>query len=85
MKFERSKQITSVIASALAQGTTPEKLAMSVALALCIAAIPMLGVTSLLCLVAALVFRLNLAVMQAVNWAATPLQLALIVPFYRAG
>lgn len=60
-------------------------MALGLVLALCIATIPVLGVTSWLCFTAALAFRLNMAAMQAVNWLATPLQLFLLVPFLHAG
>lgn len=60
-------------------------MALGLVLALCIAIIPVLGVTSWLCFATALAFRLNMPAMQAVNWLATPLQLLLFVPFLRAG
>jgi len=38
-----------------------------------------------LCFVAAIVFRLNVVVIQAVNYAFTPVQLLLIFPFMQVG
>jgi uncharacterized protein (DUF2062 family) len=69
----------------LRQGTTPEKIALSIAVGLVLGVFPSLGWTTLLCLLAALVFRLNLPAIQMVNYFAYPLQLALLIPFIRAG
>ncbi|MBW2468040.1 MAG: DUF2062 domain-containing protein, partial [Deltaproteobacteria bacterium] len=46
---------------------------------------PVLGMTTLLCTLAALAFRLNLPAIQLVNYMVYPVQLALLVPFYSAG
>src|ERR1035437_6191957 len=46
---------------------------------------PVLGTTSLLCLIAALLFRLNLAAVQLVNILVYPLWFALLIPFVRVG
>jgi uncharacterized protein (DUF2062 family) len=69
----------------LKQGTSPEKIALSVAFGLVLSIFPGLGWTTLLCTVAALRFRLNLPAVQLVNYLAYPLQLALLIPFIRAG
>ena len=44
-----------------------------------------MGSTALLCTLAAIAFRLNLAAIQIVNWLVYPLQLILLIPFYRIG
>lgn len=69
----------------LRQGISPQRLALTLALGIAIGCIPVVGVTSALCLVAALSLRLNFPVIQAANWAAMPLQVVLIVPFVRLG
>lgn len=69
----------------LRQGTTPEKIALSIAVGLVLGVFPSLGWTTLLCLLAAVIFRLNLPAIQTVNYLAYPLQLALLIPFIRAG
>ncbi len=46
---------------------------------------PALGWTTLLCLLVAVWLKLNVPAMQLVNYLAYPLQLALLVPFIRAG
>jgi uncharacterized protein (DUF2062 family) len=73
------------ISSFLKQGMSPAKLARCVALGLLIAVFPALGVTTVLAALAAFVFRLNMAAVQLVNYAAYPLQLLLLIPFFNAG
>jgi uncharacterized protein (DUF2062 family) len=62
-----------------------ETLALSVGLALVLGVFPVYGCPTLLCAAAAIVLRLNLPAMQLVNALATPLQLALLIPFHRLG
>jgi len=69
----------------LRQGMTPEKLALTIALGAVLGVTPVLGSTTLLCGLAAVVFRLNLPAIQLVNGLVYPLQLLLLIPFYRAG
>lgn len=70
---------------ALKRGTTPRMLAITCALGAVLAVFPVYGGTTLLCFVAALLFRLNVVVIQAVNYALTPVQLLLMVPFMQVG
>lgn len=69
----------------LRQGLTPEKLAASVAIAIGIAIFPVIGMTTLLCVVAAQVGRLNQPTMQLINYFSYPLQLLMLIPFIRLG
>lgn len=69
----------------LKQGITPEKLALTLALGVVLGSFPILGAATLLCTVVAAVLRLNQPVIQVVNQAVYPLQLALLIPHYRAG
>jgi uncharacterized protein (DUF2062 family) len=69
----------------LKQGVTPEKIAMTVALGISLGVIPVIGSTTMLCTLAAVTLRLNLPAILLVNGAVYPLQLALLVPFLRAG
>lgn len=77
--------VSSRIVALLKQGITPEKLALTIALGLAIGVFPAIGWTTLLCTGAAVAWRLNLPAIQTVNYFATPLQLALLVPFLQAG
>ena len=69
----------------LRQGLTPERLSFTIALGITLGVVPILGSTMLLCTLAAIVFRLNLAAIQLINWLVYPFQLALLIPFYRIG
>jgi len=82
--FIRRRLVDPVLAL-LRQGVTPEKLALRLAFGLGIGVFPVLGVSTVLCTVVAIVFRLNLPAIQLVNYLASPLQLALIIPFVRVG
>ncbi len=78
------KVLDSVIAL-LRQGTSPEEIARATALAGVLAVFPVLGSTTLLCAGAAAWFRLNLPLMQLVNFLLYPIQLALLIPFMSVG
>jgi uncharacterized protein (DUF2062 family) len=69
----------------LRQGISPQRLALTLALGLAIGCFPVMGIPTALCALLAVVFGLNLPVIQAANYAVMPLQLALIVPFVRMG
>jgi uncharacterized protein (DUF2062 family) len=73
------------VAAWLQLSVSPQKLALTLALGFAIGCIPLLGVTTTLCIAVAFALRLNLPVIQAANWAAAPLQLLLIMPFVRLG
>jgi uncharacterized protein (DUF2062 family) len=69
----------------LKQGVTPEKLALSLALGAALGVFPALGWTTGLCAIAALALRLNLPAIQIVNYFMYPVQIALLIPFFRLG
>ena len=69
----------------LQRGLTPEKLAFTVAVGFAIGILPVLGTTTFLCVVFAAAFRLNHVATQSANHMAYPLQLGLLIPFYRLG
>lgn len=69
----------------LRQGMSPQRLALTLALGFAIGCIPVIGIPTALCLVVALGLRLNVPAIQAANYAAMPLQVALIFPFVRLG
>lgn len=82
--FWRRRLLDPLLAQ-LRQGVTPERLALSLALGLVVGILPVLGATTLVCGVLAVWLRLNQPVIQLVNYLAYPLQLALLLPFLRAG
>ena len=69
----------------LRQGVTPEKIALGLALGIVIGTTPLIGSTTILCIVAAALLRLNPAAIQLVNYLMFPVQLMLLIPFFRAG
>jgi len=69
----------------LKQGVTPEKMALSLALGAAFGVFPALGWTTSLCAIVALAFRLNLPAIQIVNYFMYPVQIALLLPFFRLG
>lgn len=79
------RKIVRPIINLLKQGMTPEKIALGLALGIVLGIFPVIGMTTLLCTVAAFLFRVNLPAIQVANYLAAPLQLGLLLPFYRAG
>jgi uncharacterized protein (DUF2062 family) len=69
----------------LRQGMTPRRLALCVAIAIVVGNIPILGVSTILCTLIALLLRLNLPAIQLVQASMAPTQLLLIIPFVRLG
>jgi len=69
----------------LCQGISPRRLALTLALGFAVGCIPVVGIPTLVCAALALTLRLNLPTIQAANYAVMPLQLLLIVPFFRLG
>lgn len=72
-------------ASLLRAGMTPGRLSLCIVLGAGISVCPILGVATPLLTVLALALRLNLPLIQLVNYAGTPAQWLLIVPFLRLG
>ncbi len=79
------RRIAWPIVELLRQGVTPEKMALSLALGAALGVFPVLGTTTALCTLAAFLWRLNLPAIQIVNYFVYPLQIALLIPFFRAG
>jgi uncharacterized protein (DUF2062 family) len=66
-------------------GMAPRQLAFTLALGFAIGCIPLLGVTTGICALLAIVLRLNMPAIQAANWLAMPVQVLLLIPFLRFG
>ena len=79
------RRITGPVLDLLRQGVTPEKIAISISLGITLGVTPVIGSTSILCFLAAVVLRLNLPAIQLVNYLVYPLQFALLIPFFRMG
>ena len=73
------------VAVYLRQGVSPPRLALTLALGFVVGCIPVVGLPTALCVLIALVFRLNQPAIQAANYLAMPFQVALLVPLVRLG
>jgi uncharacterized protein (DUF2062 family) len=69
----------------LRQGITPERVSLTLALGVTLGIFPIMGTTTVLCTAAGFAFRLNQPILQAINYAIYPLQIALIFVFIRLG
>jgi uncharacterized protein (DUF2062 family) len=79
------RRIALPVFALLRRGTSPQKLAWSLAAGLLIGINPIIGSTTVLCLAVAFLFRLNIAASQLANHIVYPLQLLLVIPFIRLG
>lgn len=69
----------------LNEGLTPAKMSHALAAGFVLGITPMLGISSILAVGVAAVFKLNQVAIQVANWAAYPAQIVLFIPFIRAG
>ena len=76
---------TGRLCSFLMQGISPRRLAFTLSVGFVLGCIPVVGIPTGLCVLVALVLRLNQPAIQAANYAAMPFQVALIIPFARLG
>jgi uncharacterized protein (DUF2062 family) len=73
------------IRQALRNGISQKRLAVSLALGITVGLIPFYGLTTILVGALALSLRLDFIVMQVVHYLVHPIQIALFVPFFKAG
>ena len=89
IKYIRRKSagIKTKLTDLLRDGLSHHKLSMAIAAGIVLGSFPLLipGVTSLLCVSFALLFGLNVGLIQLVNLTCSPLQLILYLPFVKAG
>jgi uncharacterized protein (DUF2062 family) len=83
-EFLQRRLVTPLLAL-LRQGVTPRELALCLALGTTIGLVPVLGVSTALCALVAVLLKLNMPAIQLVNYLLTPLQLLLIIPLLRFG
>jgi uncharacterized protein (DUF2062 family) len=84
MKFSHHS-IKNILYEAFRQGLTPHKLAFTCAAGVIIGIFPVFGTTTILCFAIAIIFRLNIPIIQLVNYLVVPLQLLFIIPFIKVG
>jgi len=66
-------------------GLTPAKMTQALSIGFVLGITPLLGISSLLAVLIAAMFRLNQVAIQVANWAAYPAQILLFIPYIRAG
>ncbi len=79
------RRIADPIVRLLRQGISPEKVSLGLACGIIIGVFPVVGATTVLCTIVAIIFRLNLPAIQLVNYLVYPLQFALLIPFFHFG
>lgn len=79
------RRVADPVVGLLKQGLTPRQLAVGLALGCAIGVFPVLGTTTMLCVIVAATFGLNQAAVQLTNWIVYPFQLVLLIPFVRLG
>jgi uncharacterized protein (DUF2062 family) len=79
------RRVLNPLLDLLKAGLSPEKLALTVGLGVAFGLVPLLGITTVLSAAVALRLRLNVAAMQLAAHLMSVFQLALLIPFLRAG
>jgi len=69
----------------LKQGISPEKLALCISLGGVIGLFPIIGVTTVICAAVAIIFKLNMAIIQLINYFVYPIQILLLIPMVKFG
>src|SRR4051812_1217439 len=80
-----NERVVAPVMAQFRQGLTPSKIALSIVVGVTMGLCPVLNTTTMLCLVAAFLLRLNQPVVHVLNQAVAPLQFMLVIPFIRAG
>jgi uncharacterized protein (DUF2062 family) len=85
MKKFSAARFKSVLFGAFRQGLTPHKLAVTCATGIVFGIFPVFGTTTFICFALAILFRLNMPVIQLVNYLVAPLQILFTIPFIKLG
>lgn len=79
------RRVRDPIVAQLTQGITPEKIALTIAVGSALALFPILGTTTLLCLLVGLLLRLNQPIIHLINQALWPVHIPAIFACVRLG
>lgn len=79
------RKVVAPIVQQLRQGTTPRLIALTLAAGVVFGLFPIFGMTTVMCGVVGVAFRLNQPLIQTVNYLISPLHFVMLLPFYRAG
>jgi len=85
ISFNPGKRIKEFVKLLNVGMSCPKNMALSLTVGVCLALFPVIGMTFLLGLMVAVVFRLNHLIVQSLNLLLAPVQLLLIYPFIKAG
>lgn len=79
------KRLLKPLKQLLSEGLTPKKMSEALAAGFVLGMTPMLGISTVLAIGIAVVFKLNQVAIQVANWAAYPAQIIMFIPFIRIG
>lgn len=87
MRFpiNRYRTLKNQVIELLQDGLSPERIALSITLACCLAIIPIPFTNTLLLFLLAVMLRLNHILVQTINYLLFPFQIILYLPFYKLG
>jgi uncharacterized protein (DUF2062 family) len=85
LKVLAKKYLFHPIQMAVLQGVSHHEIALTIALGAVVGVIPLFGVSTALLILIAIMLRLNVVLIQAINYAVYPLQFILYIPFIKAG
>ena len=80
-----SSPVVSRLRLVMSAGLTPQKLAQTLSIGCALGILPLLWGTTLVCLFVAHILKLNHVVLQTLNYLFYPLQLVLLIPFFKLG
>ena len=81
----RDRKFVIPLRKALKSGISIERLSVSLALGITVGLIPLYGLTTILVALIALSLRLNFVAMQVAHYVVHPIQIALLIPFFKIG
>jgi uncharacterized protein (DUF2062 family) len=79
------RKMVEPVMALIKKGISPERISLGMACGIVLGVFPVLGATTILSGLAAIIFRLNLPATQLVNYLVYPLQIMLIIPFFHLG
>ena len=85
MKNVIRDRVLTPLKQSINEGLTPAKMSQALAAGFVLGITPMIGISSILAVGVAAVFKLNQVAIQVANWAAYPAEIVLFIPFIKLG
>jgi uncharacterized protein (DUF2062 family) len=85
LKYKPVTRLIATTKSLVFEGNSAHKLSLAITLGILFGILPFLGVTTLTLAILAVIFRLNMAIIQISNYMMYPIQVLLYIPFIRIG